>query len=127
MNMAYIRVSSESQNTARQYEALKAYNIDKFYEEKISGKDTNRPELNKMLEYARDVDTMYVESFSRLARSLSDLLSIIQMLTQRGTNIVSIKENVNTNTPAEKLQLAIFGALYEFVHFITGIDSKRHH
>jgi DNA invertase Pin-like site-specific DNA recombinase len=114
MRIAYVRVSTKEQNTGRQFEALKLYNIDKYYEEKISGKDTNRPELRKMLEYAREGDIIYIESFSRLARSLSDLLDIIRQLQQKGVNIVSLKENIDTSTPAGKLQLHIFGALYEF-------------
>lgn len=114
MNIAYIRVSTKEQNTGRQYEALKSYNISKFYEEKVSGKDTNRPELQAMLEYVREGDTVYIESFSRLARNMLDLLSIIDMLTKKNVGFISLKESIDTTTPAGRLQLNVFGAIYQF-------------
>ena len=114
MNIAYVRVSSKDQNTGRQLEALKHYNIEKISEEKISGKDTNRPELQAMLEYAREGDTIYVESFSRLARNMLDLLSIIDILSQKKIGFISLKENIDTTTAAGRLQLHVFGAIYQF-------------
>ena len=69
MRIAYVCVSSADQNEARQIEALKRYDIEKWFTEKVSGKDMNRPELQNMLEFAREGDTVYVEDFSRLARS----------------------------------------------------------
>ena len=72
-NIAYVRVSTTDQNEARQNEALNKYNIDKWYVEKITGKDTNRPKLIEMLDFIREDDTVYVEEFSRLGRSTQDL------------------------------------------------------
>ena len=69
MRIAYVRVSSVDQNEARQIAALEKYDIEKWFTEKVSGKDMNRPELQNMLEFAREGDTVYVEDFSRLARS----------------------------------------------------------
>ena len=112
--IAYVRVSASDQNTGRQLEALKAYNIDKYFEEKISGKDKNRPQLKAMLDYVREGDILYIESFNRLARSLSDLLDIVHLLEQKGVQLVSLKENVDTSTPSGRLQFHIFGALYQF-------------
>jgi DNA invertase Pin-like site-specific DNA recombinase len=112
--IAYVRVSTVDQNPGRQFEALKHYGIGKYFEEKISGKDRNRPELKAMLDYVREGDSLYIESFSRLARSLSDLLVIVSTLQKRGVELISLKENVDTSTPAGRLQLHIFGALYEF-------------
>ncbi|WP_019554965.1 recombinase family protein [Propionispira raffinosivorans] len=66
--IAYIRVSSKNQNVGRRHQALSSYKIDCFFEEKISGKDMNRPELKGMMDWVREGDTVYVESFSRLAR-----------------------------------------------------------
>lgn len=60
MRIAYVRVSSVDQNEARQIEALKKYDIEKWFTEKVSGKDMNRPELQNMLEFAREGDTVYV-------------------------------------------------------------------
>lgn len=114
MNIAYIRVSSKDQNTGRQLEAMKVHNIEKIYEEKISGKDTNRPQLQAMIEYAREGDTIYVESFSRLARNILDLLTIVNELTEKKIGFVSLKENIDTTTPTGRLQLGVFGAIYQF-------------
>ena len=112
--VAYVRVSSKDQNLGRQLEALKQYDIDKIYEEKISGKDTNRPQLQKMLEWVREGDTVYIESFSRLARNMLDLLKIIDELTKKNVGFISLKENIDTTTPAGRLQLGVFAAIYQF-------------
>lgn len=112
--VAYVRVSSKDQNFGRQLEALKQYDIDKIYEEKISGKDTNRPQLQKMLEWVREGDTVYIESFSRLARNMLDLLKIIDELTKKNVGFISLKENIDTTTAAGRLQLGVFAAIYQF-------------
>lgn len=114
MNIAYIRVSAKDQNTGRQLEAMKQWNIDRIYEEKVSGKDTNRPKLQEMLEYAREGDVVYVESFSRLARNMLDLLTIIDKLTQEKVGFISLKENIDTTTASGRFQLNVFGAMYQF-------------
>ena len=114
MNIAYVRVSTKEQNTGRQLEAMKVHNIGRTYEEKVSGKDTNRPQLQAMLDYAREGDTVYVESFSRLARNMLDLLNIIDQLSKKNVGFVSLKENIDTTTPAGRLQLNVFGAIYQF-------------
>lgn len=111
MNIAYVRVSTKEQNTGRQLEALKAYNISKMYEEHISGKDTNRPQLKAMLEFAREGDTIYIESISRLARNTLDFLNIVEQLTAKGVSIVSLKESIDTSTPQGKFMLSVFAAL----------------
>lgn len=112
-NIGYIRVSTQQQNTGRQHEGFttKGITIDKMYEEKISGKNTDRPELQAMLQYIREGDTVYVESFSRLARSARDLLNIVEELTAKGVQFVSLKENVNTSTPQGKFILTVFAGL----------------
>ena len=114
MNIAYVRVSTAEQNEARQLEALKKYNIDKWFTEKVSAKDTKRPELQAMLEFARDGDTVYIHDFSRLARSTSDLLKLVEQLTAKGVHLVSNKENIDTSTPTGKLMLTMIGAINEF-------------
>jgi Site-specific recombinases, DNA invertase Pin homologs len=111
--IAYIRVSAINQNTDWQEIALKAIGIDKFFSEKISGKNTDRPELKKMLEYVREGDTLYIESISRLARSTRDLLQIVEQLCQKNVDLVSLKENIDTNTPQGKFMLTVFAALAE--------------
>jgi DNA invertase Pin-like site-specific DNA recombinase len=113
-NVAYVRVSTVEQNEARQREALQTYGIDKWFLEKASGKDTKRPELQAMLEYIREDDTVYVEEFSRLGRSTADLLSIVQQIEEKGAKFTSIKENFDTKTPTGKLQMTMMAAIAEF-------------
>ena len=114
MKYAYVRVSTVEQNEERQIEGLEKHGIDKWFIEKVSGKDTNRPELQVMLDTAKAGDTIYVHDFSRLARSTKDLLAIVEMLSEREINLVSNKENIDTSTPAGKLMLTVLAAIYEF-------------
>lgn len=113
-NIAYVRVSTAQQNEERQIEALKKYNIDKFFFDKKSGKNTDREGLRQALEYVREGDTLYVHDFSRLARNTRDLLSICDQLTARGVGLVSISENVDTSTPTGKLMFTMIAAMAEF-------------
>jgi len=114
MNVGYIRVSTQEQNEARQIAGLEKYNIDKWFTEKISGKDTNRPELQAMLNYVREGDTIFIHDFSRLARSTKDLLEIVEFLNEKNVSLVSNKENVDSNSPSGKLMLTMIGAICEF-------------
>jgi DNA invertase Pin-like site-specific DNA recombinase len=114
MRLGYVRVSTVEQNEARQIAALETHGIEKWYIEKASAKDTNRPQLQAMLDYAREGDTIYVHDFSRLARSLSDLRDIVNNLDAHGILLVSNKENIDTGTPSGKLMLAMIGAINEF-------------
>ena len=115
MKVAYVRVSTIEQNEARQIEALKKHGIEKWFTEKVSGKNaTDRPELNNMLDFVREGDTVYIHDFSRLARSTKDLLEIVEELTAKGVHLVSNKENIDTSTPSGKLMLTMIGAIAEF-------------
>lgn len=114
MNIAYVRVSTVEQNEARQIEALTLRNIDKWFTEKVSAKDTNRPQFQAMLEFAREGDTVYIHDFSRIARSTKDLLEIVEKLTAKGVHLVSNKESIDTSTPTGKLMLTMIGAINEF-------------
>lgn len=113
-NFAYIRVSTEEQNYESQMEAMKDLEFAKVFTEKRSAKDTNRPELQNMLDYVREGDTVYVKDFSRLARSTKDLLNIIDILENKKVKLISIKEKLDTSTPAGKLMVTMLGAIYEF-------------
>lgn len=113
-NIAYVRVSTLEQNEARQKEALLPYKIDKWFIEKASGKDIKRPQLQEMLEYIREDDTVYVEEFSRLGRSTADLLEIVNQIENAGAKFLSLKENFDTKTPAGKLQMTMMAAIAEF-------------
>ena len=114
MQIAYIRVSSEEQNEARQVEAMQKYNIEKWFIEKISGKNTERPKLQEMLEFAREGDTIHIHDFSRLARSTKDLLAIVELLKEKKITLISNKENLDTSTPTGKLMLTMIAAINEF-------------
>jgi DNA invertase Pin-like site-specific DNA recombinase len=116
----YIRVSSTEQNLDRQKDALKSKGIEFWFEDKLSGKDTERAGLKAMLAFVRDGDTVFVASFDRLARSLSDLLKIVERLKAQGVRLVSVKESIDTGTAQGKLQLALFGAISEFEREIIG-------
>lgn len=111
--IGYIRVSSETQETGRQEELLKQFNLDKVFIEKASGKNMERTEFKKMMDYIREDDVLYVESISRLSRSIRDLLSIVDTLNNKNVNLIVLKENIDTSSPQGKFILSIFGALSE--------------
>lgn len=112
--IGYVRVSTEEQNEARQEAIMERLEVSKVFIEKLSGKDTNRPQLKAMLEYVREGDTVVVESYSRLARNTKDLLSIVDELSSKGVQFISQKENIDTTTPQGRLMLTIFAGLAQF-------------
>ncbi len=114
MKVAYIRVSTAEQNTQRQIEGLKGYGIDRYFEEKVSGKNTQRPELQNMLNFVREGDEVYTLDFSRLARNTADLLKIVELLEDKGVRLVSHKENIDSSTPTGKLMLTFIAAINAF-------------
>lgn len=114
MRIAYIRVSTIEQNEQRQIEAMQRYDIEKWFTEKVSAKDTNRPKLQELLEFVREGDTIHIHDFSRLARSTRDLLDIVEQLNAKGVRLISNKENIDTSTPTGRLMLTMIGAINEF-------------
>jgi len=120
--IAYIRVSSEKQNTARQKKALKEVGCEMFYEEKISGKDTDRPELQRMLTEIKQGDIVIVHEISRLSRSVKDLISIVEQIKERGASLKSLKESwldTSDNNPMNEFLLNIFGSLAQLERGLT--------
>lgn len=114
-HIGYLRTSTEEQNDERQQEGLlDNFKIDKWYAEKVSAKDANRPQLLALLEYVRDGDTIFVHDFSRLARNTKDLLLIVEYLEKIGARLVSNKERIDTKSPIGKLFLTVLAAIYEF-------------
>ena len=113
MNIGYIRVSTEEQNPARQQALLRELDVDEIFLDKASGKDTDRPELKRMLAYVRKGDTVIVESISRFARNTRDLLELIEQLTTKEVEFVSKKEAIDTSTPTGKFMLTVFAAVAE--------------
>lgn len=111
--IGYVRVSSDVQNEARQMAIMGKYGVSKIFMDKLSGKNMERPELKRMLEYVREDDALYVESISRVARSTKDLLEIVEVLQRKKVQLISDKENINTTTPSGKFALTIFAAIAE--------------
>ena len=113
MKIGYIRVSTQEQNTIRQEVLMASLGVDEVYIDRMSGKNVNRPELQKMMEYVRKGDTVIVESISRFARNTRDLLELVEKLTAKGVEFVSKKEAIDTTTPTGKFMLTVFGAVAE--------------
>ena len=113
MKVGYIRVSTQEQNTIRQEVLMKSLGVDEIYIDRMSGKNANRPELQKMMEYVRNGDTVIVESISRFARNTRDLLDLVEKLSEKGVEFVSKKEAIDTTTPTGKFMLTVFAAIAE--------------
>lgn len=119
--IGYVRVSSEDQNDARQLEGMA---LEKIFTDKASGKDTNRPKLQAMLEFVREGDHIYVHSMDRLSRSLRDLQETVERLTDKGISITFVKEHLSFEPPStgadahstiySTLMLQLLGAVSQF-------------
>ncbi|MDR0571666.1 MAG: recombinase family protein [Rickettsiales bacterium] len=113
--VGYVRCSSVDQNTERQ---LAGVELDKVFEDKLSGKDTNRPQLQAMLDFVREGDIILVHSLDRLARNLGDLKKIVDDLVSRGVTIQFMKENLtftsDKKNPMSELLLNVMGAFAQF-------------
>ena len=113
MLIGYIRVSTTDQNTARQEALMEELGVEQIFIDRMSGKNTNRPELKRMMSFIREGDTVIVESISRFARNTKDLLELIEQLTAKRVEFVSKKEAIDTNTPTGRFVLTLFGAVSE--------------
>jgi len=111
--IGYVRVSTVDQNTARQEVLMKELGVEKVYIDKVSGKNKDRKQLKEMLNYIREGDIVIVESISRIARNTKDLLEIVDQFKSKGVEFISKKEAIDTNTPAGKFMLTVFGAIAE--------------
>lgn len=112
--IGYIRVSSIDQNTVRQLDGIQ---VDKVYTDRASGKDTNRPQLQAVLDYVRDGDVLVIHSMDRLARNITDLLHTVESLNQRGVVVEFVKEALTftgDDSAISKLMLTIMGGVAEF-------------
>ena len=113
MLVGYIRVSTQEQNTIRQEVLLESLGVEILFIDKASGKNAERPELIRMMEFVRQGDTIVVESSSRFARNTRDLLELVERLTAKGVDFVSKKESIDTSSPTGKFMLTVFGAVAE--------------
>ena len=117
--IAYIRVSSEGQNTSRQDQQIEELKVDKVFMEKVSGKNIqDRPQFQMMLEYAREDDIIYCADLSRWGRSLIDIKTTVTSLTSKGVTVVFLKENLTFSNdkldPMSDLLLGILSSLAEW-------------
>lgn len=123
--LGYIRVSRLDQNTQRQLENLQ---LARVFIDKASGKDTKRPQLEELLRFARDGDTVFVHRVDRLARNLDDLRSIVQKLTGRGVRVEFVKENLvftGEDSPLANLMLSVMGAFAELERALIGERQRE--
>ena len=123
--IGYIRVSTVDQNTDRQLADLE---LDKTFEEKVSAKTANRPQLNAMLDYIREGDEVFVHDISRLARNIEDLHRLVREINEKGCTIHFVKENLHfsgdKNDPTQELLLSMLGAVYAFERSIM-LERQR--
>jgi DNA invertase Pin-like site-specific DNA recombinase len=114
MIIGYARVSTTDQNLDSQTDALKAVGAERIFADKITGTVRSRPELNRLLEQLRSEDVVVVTKYDRLARSLKELLEIVDMIQARGAGFRSIGENIDTTTPAGRLIFHVFASIAQF-------------
>lgn len=114
MKVGYVRVSTVTQHEDRQLVTMEKFGVEKLFQEKVSGKDKNRPQLQQLLDFVREGDMVIIHDFSRLARSTKDLLEIVEYLNNKKVALISAKENLDTSTATGKLMLTMIGAINEF-------------
>jgi len=123
--IGYVRVSSFDQNPERQLDQVQ---VDKLFTDKASGKDTQRPQLDALLSFAREGDTVVVHSMDRLARNLDDLRRLVQTLTKRGIRVEFVKECLSftgEDSPMANLLLSVMGAFAEFERALIGERQRE--
>jgi DNA invertase Pin-like site-specific DNA recombinase len=113
--IGYARVSTKGQNLDRQIAALQAAGCERIFSDKKSGKNAEREELQKALDYLRPNDTLIVPSLDRLGRSIQDLITIVATLRKDGIGFRSLHEALDTTTPGGRLVFHVFAALAEFI------------
>lgn len=114
MKIGYLRVSTEEQNEARQLEALKNFGIERYFVDKLSGKNTDRPQFQTMIDFVRDGDELYISELSRLSRNLKDLLDTIEILENKNVKLISAKENIDTSTATGRCFIGMIGVFNQF-------------
>ena len=122
MRIGYRRVSTLDQHTTRQLEGVQ---LDKQFEDYASGKDTNRPQLIELLEFARSGDLVIVHSMDRLARNLMDLRRIVDQLNQKGVEVEFQKENVRFNGKDSPMSILLLNLLGSFAEFERSLIRER--
>lgn len=124
MKIGYARVSTKDQNLELQLDALNQAGCEIIFEEKISGKTKERPQLDKMFSQLRKGDVVIVWKLDRLGRSLRDLIDIVMSLNERDISFISIKDSINTETATGRFTFNLFAALAEFEREIISERTK---
>lgn len=114
MIIGYARVSTTDQNLDAQSDALTAAGAERIFADKISGAKRERPELVKLLDQLRPSDVVVVAKYDRLARSLRDLLDLVEVIKERGAGFRSLAEDIDTTTPAGRLVFHVFASIAQF-------------
>ena len=114
MIIGYARVSKDDQNLDAQTDALKAAGAERIFADKISGVRRDRPELGALLDQLRPGDVVVVAKYDRLARSLRDLLDLVETIKDRGAGFRSLAEDIDTTTPAGRLVFHVFASIAQF-------------
>lgn len=129
--VGYIRTSKKDQNPDLQRRELEAAGCEKIYEEQISSREQDRPQLRAALDYCRAGDTLVVWKLDRLARSLRELIELVNELDERGVEFRSLRESLDTTTPGGRLVFHVFGSVAEFERDIirertmAGLEAAR--
>lgn len=114
IDIGYIRTSKKDQNPDLQRRELRAFGCERIFEEQVSSRKADRPELRAALDYCREGDRIVVWKLDRLGRSLRELIDLVNELAERGVEFVSLRENIDTMTPGGKLVFHVFGSVAEF-------------
>ena len=114
MIIGYARVSTQDQNLDAQQDALTAAGAERLFSDRISGSLRQRPELDRLLDQLRAGDVVVVTKYDRLARSLRDLLDIVEAIQARGAGFRSLAEDIDTTTPAGRLVFHVFASIAQF-------------
>lgn len=125
MKVGYMRVSTQKQNLDTQREAFKQHGVEKVYEEKASGRNTNRSELNNVIEYLRPGDTLYIYDLSRLGRTVQQVMKLIEYFSKENIGFVSIKENLDITTPTGKMIVGVLASINQMQVEIQNEKNKR--
>lgn len=114
MILGYARVSTVDQNLDSQCDALAAIGAERIFADMITGSTRSRPELGRMMDQLREGDVVIVTKYDRLARSLKDLLEIVEQIKSRGAGFRSLAEDIDTTTPAGRLIFHVFASIAQF-------------